>query len=191
MAWVVLAVLVAGCHEDPLACVLCGTDDARPDLIWTAPAVDAGAPPDLAGIDFCEGTPVAGTCAQGFFYLVSRCYVAAGACTLMSDSRNYANLCWDNGSRILVSYLNGKDGAHGLWKNGAETCLEGYAFGLNSEPVFTLHRGGDTLAYDEKTGDVTCPDGTHANIGPREGDCGMVRAILSPGGGQCAKGNCE
>lgn len=108
----------------------------------------------------------------------------------MSDHKNYDNICWSNGSKLVTSSGAAPKTAHGTWKGPGGVCMEGDAVSLETAPRFTLWRAGATLVLDEKTGQVICPDGSTANIGTNYGGCGYLRALFKPDAERCIEGTC-
>jgi hypothetical protein len=174
------------------AAVGCGDDGAlAPDL--AAPSMADLGMPDLAGtIDasgFCEGTSLAGTCAQSFFAHLAECFPpVSGACVSHSPSSWWWTECWESGARISKATIGSSCGPRWVWANGATFCMD-----RNHSPdcasnveVWTIPQSeafpyatGPSMLVDTVTGDVTCPDGTHANIGPDFGNCAALHAVIN------------
>lgn len=169
-------------------------DLAAADLA-VAPATDLAALPDLSGPDyagftFCAGTRVASTCAQPFFEAVSTCFVPMGGCRSAQDN-DTTSACWQAGTMFQTSYLQATGGSHQVWTGGAVTCMEGDVTPRKGRsPLFAVTAGGDTLAYDQDSGDVTCPDGSHVFLGNMFGDCAALRFLLQPDIKGCQAGIC-
>jgi hypothetical protein len=194
-----LVLLVAGCGQPaPNAPrdLIMGTPDlammSTPPDMTVLPDLIPAIPPDMTLVPtngFCDNTTVGGTCVATFMDPVSKCFVPSGACTQAGDGMTFENACWGTGKLIATLDMANKM-AHGTWKDGNNvTCMTG-AVDVTG-PIFTLMANGKTLIYNEKTGDVTCPDGTKINVGPKEGNCAAFSDILEPNVNMCAMGSCS
>jgi len=170
---------------------------AMPDLAVASDlalaSTDMGrlAPDDAAAGDlgpptiFCDGTPVAGTCAAAFFAPVASCFVATGGC---SENKSMAGgiTCWQSGARLVATFDGAMMTTSGVWSGPSGECMAGtVGTDANGNTVFTLQQGGATLVYNAGTGDVTCPDGSTVNIGPVEGYCPALQSVLDPSTNDC------
>ena len=168
-------------------------DLAVTDLVMS-PAADLVTIPDIAGPDyagftFCSGTRVAATCAQAFFQPVAMCFSPAGACRSAQNGDTTA-ACWQAGTMFSTTYQPGTGSNHLVWTGGAP-CMEGDLTPRKGKsPLFALTAGGSKLVYDQDSGDVTCPDGSHVFIGSTFGDCGSLQALLQPDIKACQAGLC-
>lgn len=93
--------------------------------------------------------------------------------------------------RLFITIDGQTRSAHGAWRNGATTCMECDVTGLDNAPLYSCTRDGQTLTYRQATGEVTCPDGTAANIGPHEGACASLLHLLEPTSNACPMGPCS
>jgi hypothetical protein len=174
-----------------LALAGCGSDGGT---------VTSDAP--VASSSFCAGTAVAGTCAQAYFATVADCFGTppTGTC----QSQEYENdggagggkaYCWSDGSHLYAHFtLNdaGLANATGQWINGhGTTCMTADVVGgmAGNESLITYHAGGSDLVYDTLTGAVTCPDGSHANIGAGQTLCTLLATFVTEPPG-CVTGTC-
>lgn len=168
-------------------------DLAAVDLSVAAPADLAILPdlagPDYAGYTFCAGTRVAATCAQAFFEPIASCFAPMGGCRT-ATSGDTTSACWQAGTLFSTTYLQATGGSHLLWAGGA-TCMEGDVTPRKGRlPLFAVTAGGSTLSYDQDSGDVTCPDGSHVFLGNAFGDCLALGNLLQPPIKNCQAGIC-
>ena len=158
-----------------------------PDL---APPPDLTPEPDLAGPAFCAGTPVDGTCAQGYFAAVTKCYSPTGPCKNNMPTNGAVNACWQSGASFSATYDMVSMMAHGIWKQLTTTCMTADVMTANGKPVFHFTTPGGKLVYDSGTGAVTCPDGSKANIGPQYGMCDALGTLVGVPMNNCTMGPC-
>ena len=165
--------------------------------------VDEAVPPDLSmstadlssadGSAFCAGTPVAGTCLQTVLGVVAACFVdPAGACTQQMVSQTQTTWCWTNGDEFSATINMMTMSATGDWKNGTTDCMAAAAQAskTGSGGLFKISTNGQTITFDEGNGDATCPDGSKINVGPADGKCPALQALLNPPMVNCNAGAC-
>jgi hypothetical protein len=159
-----------------------GRDIAMPyDLVrdWSFSFADGSGLCASDGTD--AGNGIAGTCAQPFFQKLADCWVTAGACYYYL-SMHYNEFCWDDGAALQEYRTNGDlpslPPSYLDYVRGTFICM-------------TLHRpqggttetwkayDGSTLTVVPSTGDVTCPDGSAANIGPGYGNCDELNRLIN------------
>jgi hypothetical protein len=165
---------------------------------------DMSLPPDFALGDadmsqgsICSGTPLAGSCVDRFFTLVStNCFPHMGGC-LAADhpAQQTRTYCWADGS-YLIQFEQTVDGGQNrrldTWSTTSppnlKQCFSGStttaSLGTPGDETF----GGDAmqLTYDPIAGTATCPDGSHVTVGPAA-QCPQLAAIIEP---TCPVGTC-
>ena len=157
----------------------------EPDLPFArdlARNVDVGldsSAPDASS--FCANGPATGTCAQTFFAAVGACFQPLGAC--QNDSTKI-ELCWTNGASMV--FVVPATGPYLVtYATSGRTCMiDSVAI---TPVIHTLSANGQMLIYNTSTGDVTCPDGSHANIGTNYG-CTDIYTLFNPP--SCRSGSC-
>jgi hypothetical protein len=134
--------------------------------------VDGFASSADAAAGFCDGTTLAGTCAQAFFASFAACYVPAGC-------RVYLRNANTGGSWQYAS------GASGSWDI---TDISGY--GMNGHPCATVDGNnaarddhwtladGTKLTINWTSGNVTCPDGSTIQIA-NPASCDALNALIN------------
>ncbi len=144
-----------------------------------------------SGGGFCDGTKVSGTCAQAFFAAAAACLSTLGACTdqITPTSATTFNedVCWSTGQTRHVQADGTSHVTTSTWvSQTSATCLTSNS--TYEQGTYTAN--GTSLVYDESTGDLTCPDGSSANIGTVAGGdlCPDVASILD---NQCTDGTCQ
>lgn len=172
----------------------CGDDDTietlSPDLSATAPLDLARGPNDLGTIPdqngcfyppdafgppldaggFCEGTPLAGTCAQTFFAKLASCFQPAGCC--QADGSNTLYRSWQSGAhyifRMGTSYYS--------FSQNDIQCAS--SLGTEIQPYHQWTASdGSTIIFDPATGALTCPGDAQINVGAY-GSCPALEALL-------------
>jgi hypothetical protein len=134
-----------------------------------------GAPDDAAALDqslvgsgLCAGTSLASTCVEAFFDALFACFDPTGPCT--SDTANDL-VCWSDGNAIASLPV---PGARKL-AHGEALCADEQFVGTGSSiiglpsGIYTYRRDGQTLAYDNDSGEVTCPDGSRVQLSSAPG----------------------
>jgi hypothetical protein len=176
------ALLLAGCDDDsaPTSADFAApsVDDMAaaldlspfPDMAPWCVASDASFPPSLDAGGFCDGTTMAGTCAQEFFRKFAECFRPAGCC-LYNGSVNVPGFAWESGARF-----QSEPGDREYYQNGAHCAHQGAPLPGVTGDRWTLG-DGEVLDVDTTTGDVTCPDGSHANIGANYGGCAELNTL--------------
>ena len=187
LTFIILA--VAGCGQTTTSSSPDGGVDlaaARSDL---ATSPDLAPPPrDFAGVHFCENTRVQGTCAELYFAAVAQCWMPTGTCIGQAMGMTGGTTCWQNGARFVNTMVNTVP--HGEWKQGAVTCMSGDAVLGMMDVVFTIHTTDGTLALDQATGAVTCPDNSKATIGADFGGCMALKDLINVPMTNCTMGTC-
>lgn len=150
----------------------------------SSPATPPG--PVDAG-DFCP--PIAGTCAQAFFYVAYSCFSPSAHCVEQNaDDPPGKAQCWDNGARDW-GYFNSDGSNQVIWQGpSGQTCMTEV---IDSNGVGHFSASGRQLDDDETTGNVLCPDGSKVYVGASfmldPAVCPELGALLLPG---CNLGNC-
>jgi len=139
---------------------------------------------------FCDGSKVAGTCAQPFFAAVASCLSTLGSCvdqiTPTGATTFNEDVCWSTGQRRHTAADASNNTTVSTWTSKASAaCLTTQS----TNELGTYTANGTSLVYDESTGQLSCPDGSTANIGVPGGDlCPDVDVILD---NQCTNGTCQ
>jgi hypothetical protein len=175
--------LFAACDDDSAVDLAVSTDLAMgPDLAAPdlASMVDMAVlcrpemefpPPDAAG--FCDGTPLAGTCAQAFFARVAACYNPAGCC--IGDGMNTVYRSWESGAHYSYSLATSR---WMLTQNGMG-CASSVDSTLPNALQWSGPDGSELPFFDPNTGELHCPDGSQLNVGPF-GQCPELQRLLKP-----------
>ncbi|HXU69136.1 MAG TPA: hypothetical protein VN947_07390 [Polyangia bacterium] len=131
-------------------------------------------PVDAGG--FCAGTSIAGTCIATFFAQLSECFVPKGCCR-PSGGGNSHGVTWQSGAGFYT--FSGVDGDYYAAQNVA--CAFSTSGGVTPAGVrWTLQGGSTSLTITDGTYDVTCPDGSHINVGNPAGQCAELDRLLAP-----------
>jgi hypothetical protein len=162
------------------------------DMGLVGPLPDAAAGDLALAGGFCDGTPVAlAPCVVAFFLPIAACFQTWGDCSEYKSAAGGAT-CWQSGARLVATFDQLTMSTSGVWTGPSGDCMTGIvaADANGAAALFTLTRGGATLIYDAGTGMVTCPDGSTTTIGPDDGSCAALKAILDPSTNNCATGMC-
>jgi hypothetical protein len=144
---------------------------------------DAGYPfVDAAG--YCDnavdipdaGGGLAGTCAQAFFEKLVGCYVPSGPCVYDYPNSSRFRVCWQSGAAL--EEIGGISPRY--YVNGTFLCMSMTRISAGHVEVWTAY-DGTVLQYDKFSGDVTCPDGSHLNLGSEYGNCTALFNLVHEG----------
>jgi hypothetical protein len=129
-------------------------------------------PPDAGG--FCDGTPLAGTCAQAFFARVADCFNPAGCC--VGTGSNTVLRGWESGANYRFGMA---DRQWSLSQNGV-SCAGNFPSSATTAPMkWTASDGSELPFFDPTTGELHCPDGSQTNVGAY-GQCLALQHLLRP-----------
>ncbi len=153
-----------------------------PDMVACSYPPDAFGPaPDAAG--FCDGTPLAGTCAQAFFARVRACYRPAGCCQASGSNRLY--LSYQSGAGY---YFNMQVSQWSLRQDGY-TCAESPDDTAPDPFHWRADDGSEIPYFDPRSGELHCADGTQLNVGAY-GTCPALHDLLFPFPVSCWTSSC-
>lgn len=128
---------------------------------------------DAAGL--CDGTTIAGTCAQAFFTAFATCYVPAGCRVYHRDNNTRAS--WDFASGASIFW--DATGIRSFSQNG-HSCAFANSANFAQDDQWTLS-DGTKLTINWTSGNVTCPDGTQIQISnPRSCDALNTLMLVPP-----------
>lgn len=111
---------------------------------------------DAAG--FCDGTTLAGTCAQAFFARFASCYVPAGCREYHRTNNTIASWSFASGAYTFWDL----SGIRAFSQSG-HSCASSDSTGLSQDDRWTLN-DGTKLTINWTSGNVTCPDGSQIQI---------------------------
>lgn len=102
------------------------------------------------------------------------------------------NACWQSGAQFSFSSDMVAMSARGTWKSGAKVCMEADVTAtMGGGTMFSFTTSGGKLVLNASTGDVICPGGAKANIGPQFGGCAALNALIQVSGmSKCVDGKC-
>jgi hypothetical protein len=131
---------------------------------------------DAAG--FCDGTTLAGTCAQPFFAKFAACYVPAGCREYYRVNNTRASWGWASGASIWWDATGIRD-----FEQNGQRCAYADSSSL-SNPSGATHDDhwklgdGTTLTINWTSGNVTCPDGSQIQIS-NPTSCDALNTLMS------------
>lgn len=165
---------------------------------------------DLGGTDlegFCAGTAIAGTCLQGFFGPIAKCFLPSGGCSMAESFPAMCEediaACWTGGSRYTESdVLNFPDPPCSLdsrwsatWAANSTTCMTGSGnLDCPGCPLRFYSSGKQGVRYWKGFGGWICPDGSSPNLpGPDDftGGCNALWELLYVDFGACKGAMCS
>ncbi|MDB4966147.1 MAG: hypothetical protein JWN44_1836 [Myxococcales bacterium] len=179
--------VTCGCDDDVVGA---SQDLAAPSGIDLASATDGAQRADLSMGDasytsgdastFCAGTSVDSTCARAFFAKLAECFVPAGACSHHMPSSSRWQECWEDGAAMqLLNHCGDYTRSSREYRHGDQTCMTSELVSCAAPDVEAWTAGdGTMLTINLATGDVTCPDGTHDNVGPSYGNCAALGELI-------------
>ncbi len=141
-----------------------------PDMVACSYPPDAFGPaPDAAG--FCDGTPLAGTCAQAFFARARACFHPAGCC--QTTGSNTVRRTWESGATYYEAL------AVSEWRLTQDQFICAASSDSTTPNAYrwTASDGSELPYFDPATGELHCPDGTQLNVGT-DGQCADLAALL-------------
>jgi len=112
---------------------------------------------DAAG--FCDGTTLAGTCAQPFFAAYASCYVPAGCRQYFRVNNGRAS--WEFASGASINW--DASGIRDYRQNDDQCALASTSGSVSGDDHWTLG-DGTTLTINWTSGNVTCPDGSQIQL---------------------------
>ena len=127
---------------------------------------------------FCAMTSIDGTCVQAFFELLVECFVPQGNCDQFDTDSAHQLACWESGSGTEYSEEAGCYSpyqAARFYMRGNYTCMIA-DLACGTVETWTA-ADGTTLVVDTISGDATCADGTHVNVGPSYDACADLQRL--------------
>jgi hypothetical protein len=142
------------------------------DMAHCAPLSPDGFASSADAAGFCDGTTLAGTCAQAFFSSFAACYVPAGC-------RVYYR---ENNTRGSWQYASGASGHWDItdysdYEMNGHSCAYVDGNNIARDDHWTL-ADGTKLTINWTSGNVTCPDGSTIQIA-NPTSCDALMALIN------------